>query len=153
MLNDPLNFIYNLAYDQYPSCTKFFHPNTSPDFLSLESIKRQVPFINGSKFQYYIAINPSLSTHSMYREKLEIPEFKRITLTRLRLSSHNLKIETGRWKCPPLPLHLRLCQCGDYTQDEKHIIETCYISENIRMQYPHIEFTSKNILNDIHHKT
>ena len=63
---------------------------------------------------------PTLEKCNLYN--LEIPEFVRIYITRLRLSSHTLKIETGRWS--RIPRDSRLCDCQKI-QTESHIIEDC----------------------------
>ena len=47
-----------------------------------------------------------------------VPEWQRIAFTRFRLSSHRLRIETGRWS--RLPREQILCDCGaNEPQDEK----------------------------------
>ena len=57
----------------------------------------------------YREINPSLQVHDVYCKELgiHIPEYLRVTFSRLRLSAHRLKIETGRWA--RLPREQRLC--------------------------------------------
>ena len=52
---------------------------------------------NGSKAITYKMINPKLSIHRIYETDMYIDEKKRVNFTRFRLSSHNFKIETGRW--------------------------------------------------------
>ena len=47
-----------------------------------------------------------------------------MTLTRFRVSSHSLAIETGRWNRRGrgrLPIHERLCTCGKI-QTEEHVV-------------------------------
>jgi len=58
-----------------------------------------------------------------------IPEIYRISFTRLRLSSHRLRIETGRWS--RLPRENRLCPCGA-VQDERHVLENCPLTQQLR---------------------
>ncbi len=45
-----------------------------------------------------------------------------IALSKFRLSSHNLRIETGRYENPKLEPHNRICIFGDLqeVEDEKH---------------------------------
>ena len=75
-----------------------------------------------TKFLTYTQkINPTLTVHDMYAAT-DIREAERITATRIRLSSHNLAIERGRWS--RLPPENRLCQCGEI-QDENHIAAVC----------------------------
>ena len=49
--------------------------------------------------------------------------------TRLRLSSHKLRIETGRWQ--RLPVEERLCTCGA-VQDEIHVLQSCPLTKYLR---------------------
>jgi hypothetical protein len=51
----------------------------------------------------------------------------RKALTRLRVSSHNLAVERGRWTRPSTPSELRLCRhpgC-DCVEDEMHVLVSC----------------------------
>ena len=84
---------------------------------------------NRSKFIVYRNINPSYSVHSVYcsRNSLLIPEVYRISFSRLRLSSHRLRIETGRWS--RIPRDRRLCPCGQI-QDEEHVLAHCQITQD-----------------------
>ena len=69
---------------------------------SLKSLKDEVESkANGgkTKYQTYIEINPSLSRPTIYEKST--PTYKLQNVTRLRISSHRLKIETGRHKRPP----------------------------------------------------
>ena len=59
--------------------------------------------------------------------------------TRLRLSSHRLAIETGRWS--RIPRDNRQCSCGAI-QTEKHVICFCPLSQSIRSQFDTVKFTS-----------
>ena len=51
----------------------------------------------------------------------------RIALSRLRMSSHNLTIETGRHSKPKVPVNERICtKCNmDQVQDEIHFVLKC----------------------------
>ena len=61
-----------------------------------------------------------------------VPEYLRVPFTRLRLSSHRLRIETGRWS--RIPRENRLCACG-VIQDEAHVIQVCPNVGHIRQRY------------------
>ena len=54
----------------------------------------------------------------------------RIAFSRMRLSSHRLKIETGRCSKPIIPKLERLCECG--TCNEEHAILKCPLTEHLR---------------------
>ena len=83
-----------------------------------ESIQSSSP--SATKFQTYISLNPTLEVHPLYTDKLAaIPDYLRISFTRFRLSSHMLRIETGRWS--RIPREERMCPCGTNIQDEHHV--------------------------------
>ena len=69
---------------------------------------------------------------------MNIPEYQRIATTRLRLSSHNVAIETGRWS--RIQPDQRLCSCGS-VQTEEHIVCFCTRTLHIRLQYPDYDYT------------
>ncbi len=58
-------------------------------------IKEHITNSDSSRSVVYKKLNPMLSLHSMYHS--EVCETYRVDTTKLRLSSHRLKIETGRW--------------------------------------------------------
>ena len=75
---------------------------------------------NGRRSSTYVQLNPNLSVHKLYTQSSSyIPDSLRIVFTRLRLSSHRLRVETGRW-CR-IPRQNRLCPCGTL-QDEEHVL-------------------------------
>ena len=70
-------------------------------------------------------------------KKTNVNEIERMSWTRLRLSSHFLAIEKGRWNRRGrgrLPIEERLCPCGQ-VQTESHIIEVCIMSTHIRQTH------------------
>ena len=51
---------------------------------------------------------------------------QRRTLTKFRISSHNLEIEKGRYTNTPVEQRLcRLCTCKDDVEDEIHFLLEC----------------------------
>ena len=81
------------------------------------------------RYTTYMEINPNLMAHPIYGKHSTVLEYKRISLTRLRLSSHHLKVETGRWSRLPRPR--RLCTCGD-VQDDHRILLRCPLTNHLR---------------------
>ena len=82
-------------------------------------------------------MNAGLGVHDIYSKKHIINENYRIALTRFRVSSHSLAIETGRWNRKgrgSLTIEERLCTCGQ-VQTEEHVIGHCPISQHLRDQY------------------
>jgi hypothetical protein len=87
-------------------------------------------------------MNPSLQKSALYG--LNIPEYKRVVVSRFRLIAHNLRIETGRWS--RIPPEDRMCQCQTGVQSEKHVIEECPLVSHIWEKYRHVNFTINNLL-------
>ena len=60
----------------------------------------------------------------------------RKALTRLRVSSHILLIETGRWNKPStIPRNERLCPFCEVLEDEYHFVLECQLFNNLRKNY------------------
>ena len=96
-----------------------------------EILKHSVSTSSSTKRCTYRLLNPNLDSHNIYKSKT-IPEYLRITFTRFRLSSHRLRIETGRWvRTPP---EQRLCDCGS-VQNEEHVLLFCEKSKRIRERF------------------
>ena len=80
-----------------------------------------------------LKVNPSIQEHKVYKNN-DLPEFKRIEFTRYRLSSHNLKVETGRWS--GIERENRTCSCSaGGVQDENHVLFKCDFTTNIRERH------------------
>ena len=94
---------------------------------------------------YKTELNPGLVSHGVYTKSVYIPDYKRISFTRLRLMSHNLKIETGRWS--RILRDNRVCLCdGSSIQDEKHVLLVCSLSAHLRQRYTTLSFGCLNNL-------
>ena len=75
-----------------------------------------------------------------------IDDTKRKIITRWRLSSHQLRIETGRYNRPYTERENRVCQVCDIVEDEIHAIYDCRAHNPIRNRYINtINFTSRDI--------
>ena len=60
----------------------------------------------------------------------------RYYLTRLRVPSHRLYIESGRWAKPnPVPVEDRQCNICNTLEDEYHFLLECSLYTNLRCQY------------------
>jgi len=87
-----------------------------------------------TRFDTYLDINPQLDVHSVYRTTvIYTPDYIRVAFTRFRLSSHRLRIETGRWR--RVKREDRLCVCTQGVQDEAHVIFRCPNTLGIRQTY------------------
>ena len=80
----------------------------------------------------------------------------RNSLAKLRLSDHQLHIQTGRQTRPKTPQNLRTCKkCPEYVEDEAHFLLQCkedsdiknHLVHRIAMDFPKVsDITDKNIL-------
>ena len=105
------------------------NPSTQHDISVVEKFRNQ----DTSKTRTYKEINPELTVHKVYTSTDYINERERLSFTRFRLSSHHLKIETGRWA--RIDREDRICCCGNGIQDEKHVLFNCSKTENERGRY------------------
>ena len=66
-----------------------------------------------------------------------IPANLRFHFTRLRLSAHSLRIQTGRYNTEGTPRNERYCQYCDSNnlEDEHHFIVKCPLYANVRSKY------------------
>ena len=97
--------------------------------------------LDSTKRQTYLTMNPSLCANRIYSRATQAPEHQRRAFTRLRLSAHSLRIETGRWS--RLPREERLCACQtDSVQSESHVVCECPLTQHIRDNYPELDYSS-----------
>ena len=73
---------------------------------------------------------------TLYQSCLD--DTKRKTITRWRLSSHKLRIETGRYSRPFTQREDRKCILCDVVEDEAHAIYDCRAHRLIRERYQHL---------------
>ena len=78
--------------------------------------------------------NLRCKTCVIYSNQHPLPEYQRIVVSCLRLSSHRLKIETGRWARLPKENRLHVCSCGQI-QTEQHVLLQCRLTQNLREDY------------------
>ena len=134
-----LGHIINLAIEVKCSSGKVLAnlKNHGPQYdykgISLEEAKNSIRSSSTTRRSSYLALNPDLSLNIVYDSAHMIPEFSRIALTRMRTSSHRLRIETGR--LTRTPLNLRLCPCGEI-QSEEHVLLHCPLSQELRSNFP-----------------
>ena len=75
-----------------------------------------------------------------------IREDKRIIITKWRLSSHNINIETGRYTTPSTPREERVCsECATSVEDEHHVVFQCPLYRNIRTRHRDLLLRLKTI--------
>ena len=99
----------------------------------LPSPKQRVETSTGTKAVTYRTINSDLSVTAVYKsEERAVPEYARISFTRMRLSSHRLRIETGRWA--RVKREDRTCRCGEDVQDDRHVLQFCSLADEVRRE-------------------
>ena len=108
-------------------------PNYNSTEKCIESVKSVVRNATSSRRSTYLSINPELSVSCIYEKNTGIPEYSRIACTRIRLSSHRLRVETGRWS--RINLQDRLCECGQI-QTEEHVLLRCPLTLDLRNTIP-----------------
>ena len=114
----------------------------NPNCDTLDNLKEKFSTETGTRAKTYRSINPDLQVHTVYTSTEYIEENKRITFTRFRLSSHRLKVETGRWS--RIPRENRLCGCGSgQIQDE--MLFDCIKTKGIRDKYTVNKQLYKNV--------
>ena len=69
----------------------------------------------------------------MYSETHCVPDTLRVSMTHLQLSSHRLRIETGRWT--RTLREERLCSCSRELQDEEHVVLRCERTAHLRQRF------------------
>lgn len=121
---------------------RYFNAILTSDHIEPDIAKRKASVRRSqrTKFKTYVTLNPTLAVHKTYVLTDEIPEeYQRIATSRLRLSSHRLAIETGRWS--RISQDQRLCTCGSI-QTENHVVCDCIRTDEIREQFKNLDFTN-----------
>ena len=133
MTDDPFMYVWALCKAAktpgYRYLTKLLE---DPDPINTDLTARQERLLTSerSKLITYCTINPLLEVAPLY--STNVPEHYRIPTSRVRLSSHNLAIETGRWS--RIPRDRRLCGCGEI-QTEEHFLCHCRDTEQYRVKH------------------
>ena len=107
----------------------------TPDLTpSIEGAVRQS---QSTRRAMYRVINPGLKRVRMYNDST-CPEYARIAATRIRLGSHRLRVETGRWS--RLPRDQCTCSCPQAAvQDEPHVLLDCPLTRQLRVNDPELQ--------------
>ena len=91
-----------------------------------------------------ISLSGSLTLYKNFKQSFGIenyldvlPSKLRIHISKLRLSAHQLRIETGRYARNRLERALRLCTICDKSdiEDENHFVLVCPVYDSIRKKY------------------
>ena len=131
----------------------FMKYNCPEIYRSIEDVMQQVEYVKNdremlcqqilrtppenTKLRLYLTMNPDLSVHPLYKAtnpNRVIEDNLRMAFTRVRLCSHRLRSETGRWA--RVPADQRFCPHCDGTtiQNEEHLFQ-CPATLHIREMY------------------
>jgi len=140
--DDPILVALRICTDANTQGARLLNASTHHEsLLRAEAMRVLADFcreksLTATRFRTYVELNPTLDTHAVYLRQLSsLEEHHRLAFTRIRLSSHELRIETGRWS--RTPREERRCGCSLNTvQDETHVTFTCPKTEEIRSKYP-----------------
>ena len=137
MNDDPLMFALELTERDNASMHRYIQGvlDETGDIIENDFRQRKERLLSSQRTRAvtYCQMNPDLVVHPIYSSSDIVEDDFRIAFTRLRLSSHRLRIETGRWA--RIPQELRLCQCGLAVQTEKHMLTECALVGDIRRSY------------------
>ena len=100
---------------------------------------------NQSKLSYYNTVKHTYG----YEEYLNLRRFERSEISKLRVSAHDLRVETARYSKQPTPTHCRFC-CDDNTkqlldylpfaeslpENEQHVLSVCQAYDEVRQSVP-----------------
>ena len=102
MSDDPFKFVWNPTTNANTPCNAYIHSILDGTENIIEDNFQAIRIIDtrkqGTKYSIYrTSFNSSLEPHAVYSIRADtVPEYKRITFTRLGLFSHNLASEKGR---------------------------------------------------------
>ena len=103
-----LNKVFSIAMDsKSPMGLQLMSYLTSDTYgqnttTYMDTLKQNILSSEKTRDRTYVEIKPLLSACTIYSNDSCVPENTRIAVTRIRLSSHRLRIETGRWtRTPP----------------------------------------------------
>ena len=100
-----------------------------------------------SKYRTYLEINPELESPPIYNKLYNRNHVSMIA--KLRTSSHNLRIETGRRT--GTIREERLCYCGADVETERHFLLECGLYHAAREKYNiSRDMSISSLLNDVH---
>ena len=125
-LKNPFENIYRISDPKMKSYTyQIFHNDWRSKLDN--SIKGETY----KKFKTNMKLEPYLG----YLNRKE-----RVSLTKLRVSDHNLMIEEGRRKRPKIPRENRTCKmCPNSIEDESHFLMNCKLYASRNRMFHHIE--------------
>ena len=108
--------------------------NDGIDVRSREQMKNEIVGAETTQCKRYKEVTDVTYVDAIYGQFLR--EDKRAAITKWRLSSHDLHIETGRYTSPITPREARTCsKCPTHVEDENHVLFQCPLYESVRVKF------------------
>ncbi len=105
MTGNPFWFVCSLVKTEKAHSARYVSAMLESDHIfssqALSEFHNRVKLSSSTRMVTYCEIIPDIEVFPLYCSRKEIKEFYRVTVTRIRLSSHRFDIETGRWSRLP----------------------------------------------------
>ena len=117
---------------------------TKPCFRDVCKYKIKEHFINEWCMSIQnTTLNPILRTYNVLKTRFgtepylrSVKDIKyRVAISKLRVSSHALEIERGRYTSPMTPVNERLCHACQKVEDEFHFMMECKSNSDLRQTF------------------
>ena len=144
-MSEPFHLVYHMCREANTPGFRFIQGTIIRD-ESVNPVEKVINYIRensqATKMNTYVTeLNSPMTVHNIYNTKTYIPDYMRESFTRLRVMSHSLRVEVGRWS--RTPRQERVCQCDNTSiQTEQHVLIQCHLSQICRDQYPMLNFNS-----------
>ena len=148
----PQDAVVRMLWDLYQQLSKektltTYYNNLEENVVEQNKNKRRERIVrsNESMCQRYrtlLSLEPCQALYSTVCDDQD-----RIIITRWRLSSHNLHIETGRRKKPKPPRTERRCIVCNTIEDEEHTLFNCTAHTFIRLRFENLLAKYTNVRN------
>ena len=104
------------------------------DIRSKEKMKNEIMNATTTHCIRYRELTGVQYVDAIYGQFLR--EDKRVAITKWRLSSHDLRVEKGRYTSPITPREERTCsRCPTCVEDEEHVLFQCPLYESVRVRF------------------
>lgn len=138
MDDDPLIYALKLTETNNPEMYNYINDimNNFDANNDMNTMKEFILNSDRTRFITYAGINHRMDMHEVYAREYKksfVPEPYRMAFTRMRTSSHKLRVETGRWA--RLNRNDRLCKCREAVGDEEHALTHCRLTQSLRDTY------------------
>ncbi len=104
-MSEPFHLMYYMCREANTPGFRFIERTMMHD-ESANPLEKVVSYIRGNSqatkmYTYMTELNSPMTVHNIYNTKIHIPDYMRQSFTRLRVMSHSLRVEVGRWSRTP----------------------------------------------------